>query len=67
MQKVADLITDIYRRKGYVTSRAYLPPQRVEQGILEIRIVEGITGDIDIIGTKQYIVAVSFNYNARKS
>ena len=29
MQKVADLITDAYRSKGYVTSRAYIPPQTV--------------------------------------
>ena len=27
MQKIADLITDEYRKAGYATSRAYLPPQ----------------------------------------
>jgi len=54
MQKAADLITDSYRIKGYVTSRAYLPPQKIEEGILEIRVVEGITGDIEIKGNQYF-------------
>lgn len=54
LQKVADLITDAYRQKGYITSRAYLPPQKIEQGILEIRVVEGITGDIEIKGNRYF-------------
>ncbi len=52
MQKVADLITDAYRKKGYVTSRAYLPPQNIEKGVLEIRVIEGITGDVEIRGNR---------------
>lgn len=54
MQKVADLITDAYRRKGYITSRAYLPPQKIEKGILEIRVMEGLTGDIEIKGNRYF-------------
>ncbi|MFC1674687.1 ShlB/FhaC/HecB family hemolysin secretion/activation protein [Candidatus Omnitrophota bacterium] len=54
MQKVADLVTDAYRQKGYVTSRAYLPPQRVKGGILEISVVEGITGCITFRGNKYF-------------
>ena len=41
MQKVADLITDAYRKKGYITSRAYIPPQKIENNIFEIRVIEG--------------------------
>lgn len=48
MQKAANLITDSYRQKGYINSTAYLPPQDIEQGILEIRIVEVATGEIEI-------------------
>ncbi|MBI5145193.1 MAG: ShlB/FhaC/HecB family hemolysin secretion/activation protein [Candidatus Omnitrophica bacterium] len=48
MQKAADLITDTYRKKGYVTSRAYLPPQKIEGNILEIRVVEGRMGDLEV-------------------
>ena len=54
MQEAADLITDAYRKKGYLTSRAYLPPQKIQEGMLEIRVVEGITGDIDIKGNRYF-------------
>jgi hemolysin activation/secretion protein len=50
MQKAADLITDLYRKKGYITSRAYLPPQKIENGTFEIRVIEGKMGDLDIKG-----------------
>jgi hemolysin activation/secretion protein len=52
MQKVVDLITDAYRRKGYVTSRAYLPPQKIVNEILEIMAVEGTVGDVSVKGNK---------------
>lgn len=54
MQKVAGLITDAYRQKGYITSRAYLPPQKIKEGILEIRILEGIMGDVQIKGNRYF-------------
>ncbi len=52
MQKLADLITEVYRRKGYVTSRAYLPPQKIKDGLLEIRVIEGVTGNLDVKGNR---------------
>lgn len=52
MQKAADLITGAYRKKGYVTSRAYIPPQKIEAGVLEIRVLEAVTGDIQIKGNR---------------
>jgi hemolysin activation/secretion protein len=52
MQKVADLITDLYRKNGFVTSRAYLPPQKIDGGVLEIRVIEGITGQVEIKGNR---------------
>jgi len=66
MQKVADLITDAYRQKGYITSRAYLPPQKIETGILEVRVVEGITGDFDIKGNRYFKKALYRNKIALK-
>lgn len=74
LQKIADLITDIYRQKGYVTSRAYLPPQKIEEGILEIRVLEGITGSLEIKGNRYFKTSLlkkkitlkkgePFNYN----
>lgn len=54
MQKIADLVTDAYRKKNYITSRAYLPPQRIKEGVMEIRAVEGITGDIQVKGNRYF-------------
>ncbi len=56
MQKIADSITSLYRKKGYATSRAYLPPQTIkkEEGLLIIRVVEGKVGKINIKGNKWF-------------
>ncbi|HQJ15497.1 MAG TPA: ShlB/FhaC/HecB family hemolysin secretion/activation protein, partial [Candidatus Omnitrophota bacterium] len=54
MQKAADLITDEYRKKGYATSRAYLPPQNVKGGTLVIRVVEGKLGNMQIKGNRYF-------------
>ncbi|MDD4980571.1 MAG: POTRA domain-containing protein [Candidatus Omnitrophica bacterium] len=74
LQRAADLITDIYRQRGYITSRAYLPPQRIEQGVVEVRVMEGTTGDIEVRGNRYFKTALlkrkialkkgePFNYN----
>ena len=54
MQKIADLITDAYRKKGYITSRAYLPPQKIASDNLEIMVMEGITGDVVVKGNHYF-------------
>jgi len=59
MQKVADLITDALRKKGYATSRAYLPPQTIaKDGILKIKVVEGKVGEINIKGNRYFKTAL---------
>jgi len=40
MQKVTELITDAYRKKGDVTSEAHLPPQTIQDNILTIKVIE---------------------------
>jgi hemolysin activation/secretion protein len=52
MQKICDLITDEYRKRGWVTSRAYLPPQNIQNDILVINVLEGKTGNIEVKGNK---------------
>jgi hemolysin activation/secretion protein len=54
MQRAVDRITDQYRLKGYVTSRAYMPPQTIEDGVLLIRVVEGKLGDVQIKGNMHF-------------
>ncbi|MEI7751438.1 MAG: ShlB/FhaC/HecB family hemolysin secretion/activation protein [Candidatus Omnitrophota bacterium] len=54
MQKVADLITDAYRTQGYITSRAYIPPQKVEGNQFEIKVIEGKMGDVEVKGNRYF-------------
>ncbi|MEB3341615.1 ShlB/FhaC/HecB family hemolysin secretion/activation protein [Okeania sp.] len=53
LRQVADKITEIYLERGYITSRAFLPPQTITEGTVEIQVIEGILGEIQIEGTKR--------------
>ncbi len=55
-------ITDIYIKKGYVTSRAFLPmPQtRLKKGILEIKVVEGKISKFEGLSKLQTLTAFQF-------
>lgn len=44
----ANDITDYYQAKGYVSTIAYLPPQKVQNGVVEIKILEGKYGNVEI-------------------
>lgn len=54
LQKLADLITDEYRERGYVLARAYIPAQEIKEGVVEIAILEGRVGEIIIKDNKHY-------------
>jgi len=51
---ISDRITEIYWNKGYITSFAYIPPQKIVDGTIEIKIIEGRAGKIKIEGNKYY-------------
>lgn len=55
----AEEITQLYRRKGYFLTRAYVPAQSIEGGVLTINVVEGFISQIDIQGgkvTKNHVI-----------
>lgn len=41
LQALADRITLHYRSHGYTVARAYLPPQQVQAGVVQIAVLEG--------------------------
>ena len=49
---MANAITEHYQRNGYISTTAYLPPQKVEDGNVEIVVLEGKYGNISIEGNK---------------
>jgi hemolysin activation/secretion protein len=46
-------ITELYVKKGYITSGAYIPTQKLQDGVVEIRVVEGSLEDIKVTGTRR--------------
>jgi hemolysin activation/secretion protein len=52
--EVRSNITELYINKGYITSGAYLPPQRLtKDSVVEIRVIEGEVEAIQIKGNKR--------------
>lgn len=55
---IADLFTlvdefnALYKDKGCLTCRAFLPAQTVEEGIVEVRLVEAKSGELELEGNK---------------
>lgn len=39
---LAEEISNLYIERGYITSRAYIPPQDLSNGILELQVIEGV-------------------------
>ncbi|HAW44874.1 MAG TPA: hypothetical protein DCW60_00785, partial [Sutterella sp.] len=48
LYELVDKINDLYSEKGFVTCRAILPPQRIHNGIVKVRLIEGKTGKVHI-------------------
>ena len=61
---LVEKINDLFAKKGYMTCRAFLPPQKVHNGEVSILLVEGKTGDVTVNGnrhTKQSYITKTFN------
>lgn len=48
IKKVADIITQYYRKQGYFVARAYIPAQNLNHNIVKITVIEGIYGAFHI-------------------
>ena len=48
--QIADDITVKYRNDGYILAKAVVPPQRIEGGVVHIRVVEGYIVKVDYDG-----------------
>ncbi|WP_233746601.1 ShlB/FhaC/HecB family hemolysin secretion/activation protein [Leptodesmis sichuanensis] len=46
-------VTDYYTSRGYITSGAFIPPQKLQDGVVEIRVLEGSLEDIRVTGLKR--------------
>ncbi|MDA8363267.1 MAG: hypothetical protein M0Z84_05460 [Gammaproteobacteria bacterium] len=54
MQLLANRITRFYRARGYILARAFVPVQTVRQGIVVLRVIEGILDRVVPEGNRMY-------------
>ncbi|HEY9697726.1 MAG TPA: ShlB/FhaC/HecB family hemolysin secretion/activation protein [Trichocoleus sp.] len=53
LRQVADAVTQLYLDRGYITSRAILVDQTIQNGLVQIRVIEGKLEAIEIEGTRR--------------
>jgi len=49
---MTDAINKLYETKGYAICKAYLPPQRIHEGVVQVKLLEGKTGNVTINGLR---------------
>lgn len=52
LREMTERLTALYKEKGYMTCGAVLPPQRIHEGVVEIRLIEGRTGKVSVTGNR---------------
>jgi hemolysin activation/secretion protein len=46
-------VTELYIKRGYITSGALIPPQKLESGVVKIQVIEGGLEGINVTGTQR--------------
>jgi len=54
LEGVADQITDYYRQRGFVLAKAFIPEQKVRDGIVTITLLLGKLGDVRLENNRLY-------------
>lgn len=52
LRELVAKINELYRQKNLITARAFLSPQKIEGGVVVIKLIEGKIGDVTIEGNK---------------
>ena len=54
IETVANTVTKFYRERGFVLAKAYIPKQEVRDGVVNLTLLLGMLGDVQISGNKLY-------------
>jgi hemolysin activation/secretion protein len=54
LNEVIGKVSAYYIAHGYILAQAYLPPQEIRDGVVEVAILEGEIGTIEVTGNKRY-------------
>lgn len=50
LYEIADKLTALYANSGYILSRVIVPPQRIEKGVVRLKVIEGYIDSVVING-----------------
>lgn len=54
IEQVADRITQFYRKRGLFLATAYVPVQEVKNGVVQLAVLDGTLGGLEVSGNKRY-------------
>lgn len=54
LQDLADELTQVMRDEGYVTSRVYIPPQKIDNGVVHLTAAEGVVGSVEYMEKRHF-------------
>lgn len=58
---IADKLTDLYEEKGYITTLVFIPPQKIENGVITIKADEGIISEVRFESIKYHYAPLSLH------
>jgi hemolysin activation/secretion protein len=65
LQGIVQDITNFYRNHGYILTRAVLPAQHVEGGVVHVKIIEGYIDQVTVVGLPKGARKMLEAYGAR--
>lgn len=54
LQEIAAHVAQYYQERGFILVRAVIPPQTIQKGLVHIRVLEGILGNVTIEKNRDY-------------
>ncbi len=54
IESIADKITRFYRERGFILAKAYIPKQKVRDGIVNLTLLVGVLGKVEVHGNQSY-------------
>lgn len=54
IETVADTITQYYRERGFILAKAYIPQQRVRDGVVNLTVLMGNLGEVRVENNQRY-------------
>lgn len=54
LKDLARKLTQLYRKKGYYTSRVFVPPQKISSGVVTLQVLESVVGQVVVEDGKYF-------------